>query len=46
MEDTHVEPDSMVHAATRNHPMRGKGPAGKGGGGNSLTCTHCGEEGH
>ena len=46
MEDTHVEPDSMVHAGTRNRPMKGKGPAGRGGGGNTFTCTHCGEEGH
>lgn len=44
MEAVPVEPDSMVHVATRNRPFKNKGPNEKGG--NNFTCTHCGETGH
>lgn len=44
MEAVPVDPDSMVHAATRNRPFKNKGPNEKGG--NNFTCTHCGETGH
>ena len=43
MEDPKLEPDNVVHMATRNRNTKGKTGTGKG---NSFTCTHCGEEGH
>lgn len=46
MEDSPVESDSVVHVATRNRTAKGKVSNGKGGGGNTFKCTHCGEEGH
>ncbi|KAJ9539522.1 hypothetical protein OSB04_032255 [Centaurea solstitialis] len=42
MEEPKSEPDGMVHLTTRSRP-KGKNINGKG---NTLTCTHCGEDGH
>ncbi|PWA60403.1 hypothetical protein CTI12_AA387250 [Artemisia annua] len=41
MEEPKLEPDSMVHMATRSRPPKAKNQNGK-----TFTCTHCGEEGH
>lgn len=43
MEEPKPEPDSMVHLASRNRTQNTKGRNNKG---NTLNCTHCGEDGH